>query len=98
MVDDLEYIQHYQPETFTTGDAPDLGGAVDQKPSRLPICSCERCSAMDSEFKKPAKFAGYSRINPYKAGVLTNHQYFICCRDTYAFVFKIREWSESVPS
>ena len=70
--------------------------AVDMKPSGLPLCSCERCSSMDSEFNKPAKFAGYSQINPYKVDGLTEHQNFICCRDTYAFVFKIRQWSKSI--
>jgi hypothetical protein len=50
---------------------------------------------METEVQKAAKFDGYMRIDPDKVDSMTDHQYFICARDTNAFVFHIREWSES---
>jgi hypothetical protein len=72
----------------------DGGDIVDRKPSGSPYCLCERCANMETEAKKPAKFDGYMRIDPDKVDTMLPHQYFICARDTYAFIFHIREWSE----
>ncbi|KAH7378244.1 hypothetical protein BKA66DRAFT_466882 [Pyrenochaeta sp. MPI-SDFR-AT-0127] len=66
--------------------------AVDQKPSVLPLCSCTRCLSMESERTRPAKFDGYKKIEMKKVTELTEHQYFICTRSTWAFVLGIREW------
>jgi hypothetical protein len=70
------------------------GEAVDQKPSGMPFCFCKRCSSMETEITRPAKFKGYNRIHLEKTEGLTEHQYFICSRATRAFVLSIREWSE----
>jgi hypothetical protein len=48
--------------------------AVDQKPSVLPICICSRCSAMDTERTKPAKFEGYNKIDMKTVTKLSAHQ------------------------
>ena len=67
---------------------------VDQKPSALPLCNCDRCCAMETERTRPAKFEAYKKIELKKTTGLTHHQYFICNRSTWAFILGIREWSE----
>jgi len=67
---------------------------VDQKPSVLPLCNCDRCCDMETERTRPAKFEAYRKIELKKTTELTEHQYFICSRSTYAFILSIREWSE----
>ncbi|KAH3910706.1 hypothetical protein HBH56_145150 [Parastagonospora nodorum] len=65
---------------------------VDQKPSALPLCNCDRCCAMETERTRPAKFEAYKKIELKKTTGLTHHQYFICNRSTWAFILGIREW------
>ncbi|KAF2827234.1 P-loop containing nucleoside triphosphate hydrolase protein [Ophiobolus disseminans] len=65
---------------------------VDQKPAVLPFCDCHRCSTMESERTKSAKFDGYKKIDMNKAVALTDHQYLICTCSTFAFILGIREW------
>ena len=89
MCDPVQYATDYHVLRDDDGDI------VDRKPSGSPYCLCTRCASMETEAKKPAKFDGYMRTDPDKVDSMTDHQYFICARDTNAFIFHIREWSES---
>jgi hypothetical protein len=73
---------------------PDYEEAVDLKPSGLRFCSCSRCSKIESELTRPAKFAGYQKIFLTHGEKLTPHQHFLCPRSIWAFVLDIRDWSE----
>jgi hypothetical protein len=84
----------FRPLRQNGPDAEDLAELVDQKPSELPLCDCSHCSTIESERTKPAKFDGYKKIEMKKTTELTEHQYFICARSTWAFVLGIRDWSE----
>jgi len=86
MVDPKQYAIDWPNKEY----AEDI---VDRKLSGTPYCFCKRCSSMQTEAKKPAKFDGYMRIYPMKVDKLTDHQYFICDRSSLAFIFHIREWS-----
>lgn len=87
MVDPVQYATDF---TVLRYDSSDI---VDRKPSGTPYCLCKRCSSLETEATKPAKFDGYMRIDPDKGEGMTDHQYFICARDTNAFIFQVREWS-----
>ena len=67
---------------------------VDQKLSQLPLCFCPRCSAIDCERNRPAKFLGYKRIAFKDTASMTDHQYFICANAIKAFVLAVRQWSK----
>jgi hypothetical protein len=68
--------------------------AVDLKPSGLRFCICTRCSKIESEMTRPAKFAGYQKISLADGEALTPHQYSLCPWVIWAFVLDIRDWSE----
>jgi hypothetical protein len=82
-----------QQETDKCDSFPYSVEAVDQKPSVLPICICSRCSAMDTERTKPAKFERYNKIDMKTVTNLSAHQYFLCTRSVWAFILGIRSWS-----
>lgn len=82
-----------EEEVDVDDNIPTRVEAVDQKPSVLPICICSRCSAMDTERTKPAKFEGYKKIDLKSVKSLSDHQYFLCTRSVLAFVLGIRAWS-----
>ncbi|KAF1363367.1 P-loop containing nucleoside triphosphate hydrolase protein [Lizonia empirigonia] len=65
---------------------------VESKPSRLPLCSCERCAAIECERDKPAKFSGYKRIAFKDIPSMTEHQLFMCAIGVEAFVLSVRDW------
>jgi hypothetical protein len=67
---------------------------VEQKPSKMPLCSCQRCLPIVCERNKPAKFSGYKRISRKDLTSMTNHQYFICAFASEAFVLPSRRWGE----
>jgi hypothetical protein len=67
---------------------------VDQKLSQLPLCSCDRCTTIDCERNRPAKFRGYKRFAFKDANFMTEHQYFICGYSMNAFVLAVRQWSQ----
>lgn len=90
MVDPVQALEDNPPE-----DEENQPIIVDQKPSQLPLCSCARCSAIDCEKNRGAKFQGYKRIAFKDASYLTEHQFFLCPRSIWAFVLSIRQWSKT---
>lgn len=75
---------------------PEYVEAVDLKPSGLRFCTCSRCSKIDSELTRPAKFAGYQKVELAQGEGLTQHQRSLCPRSIWAFVLDIRNWSKSI--
>ncbi|KAJ4408463.1 hypothetical protein N0V91_003114 [Didymella pomorum] len=71
---------------------PALVEAVDLKPSGLRFCTCTRCSKIDSELTRRAKFAGYQKVALDKGEKLTDHQLSLCPRTIWGFVLDIRDW------
>jgi hypothetical protein len=68
-------------------------------------CPCHICNENKNEkAQKTGIFDGYDNITK-KRPTLTDHQYFLCAKQIYAFVFKTRTWGKqgliglsSVPS
>ena len=85
---DLELVNSILPP-----NSPAHVEAVDLKPSGLRFCTCKRCSKIDSELTRPARFAGYQRVALANGEGLTLHQQFLCPRTVWAFVLDIRDWS-----
>ncbi|KAJ4362286.1 hypothetical protein N0V83_010379 [Neocucurbitaria cava] len=77
-------------------ESTNLEVLVDQKLSQLPLCTCARCSAIDCERNRPAKFLGYKRIAFKDTGSMTDHQYFICANAIKTFVLAVRQWSKRI--
>jgi hypothetical protein len=68
---------------------------VEQKPAQLPLCSCIRCSAIESERTRPPKFKGYKKIEFKSIPEMTEHQYIMCSWAVYGFVLSTRNWGMS---
>ena len=95
MCDPVQYANDIPETIIPVGQTiyrPEL--VVDQKTYGPVHCLCKRCSSMQTGRMKPAKFDGYTCIDYLKIDSMTDHQYFICPRDTETFVFRIRKWSE----
>jgi hypothetical protein len=69
-------------------------------------CPCHICNENKNEkAQKTVVFDNYDKITPKNRSTLTDHQYFLCAKQIYAFVFKTRTWGKqgltslsSVPS
>jgi hypothetical protein len=56
-------------------------------------CPCHICSDnKNGKAQKTAIFDRYDNITRKYSQTLTNHQYFLCSKQIYVFVFKTRTW------
>jgi hypothetical protein len=58
-------------------------------------CPCHICNDNENEkVQKTAIFDKYDNITRKNCHTLTDHQYFLCAKQIYAFVFKTRTWGK----
>lgn len=88
IVDPIQYVRDISSERITLADN------VEHPSAPRKICSCKHCERLIYSHVVKPRFKGYSRIDPLAQESLTDDQYFICDRETEAFLFKTRSWRE----
>ena len=91
MVDTELYYKEECPEY-----RPSVGELNDIFGSGVSECYCDVCSNSKTRGIRPKtpRFSNYDDLYPEETKTLTNHQYFICGSEVYAYIFKNRAWGK----
>ena len=78
---------------------PILGNCGDSPESGVSKCLCHVCLKSKQRDIRPkvSRFSNYDDLYPETTKFLTNHQYFLCAPQVFAYVFKSRAWGKSLP-